>query len=306
MRNPVQACVFVADANTSDIAAIDIDTLKVTGRFLGSSTDDGRASGLGVVNNGKYLYANFSGSQTIGTFQVLPGCRLAFVGDTAATGLSGGAIEDMAVNRNLLVVTYLDGSIESFNVASGSPVSNGDLEFSTSGTHGSYPSGVDLSADGHFAIFGDGASTPTAEVSDVSSGKLTPTVVYSKLGQGQSSFSIWLSPDEKLLYMSDFSSGQVIAASFDKATGALSPGCSSAVLSGFNTKWSFTAGLTTASALGSGSIVFVAEPDASFGAIHVIEKSGGVCTLTEAPYSPVMEKHTITLESVAAYPPRRF
>ena len=69
------------------------------------------------------LYAAFTGSGTIGTFRLLSGCKLRFMTDTPASGLGGGATDGMKTNGNILVVAYADGSIESFNTASGVPVS---------------------------------------------------------------------------------------------------------------------------------------------------------------------------------------
>ena len=46
---------------------------------------------------------------------------LTFLGDITVTPLNGGWIAGMAVNGNMLVVTYIDGSIESFNTANGIP-----------------------------------------------------------------------------------------------------------------------------------------------------------------------------------------
>jgi hypothetical protein len=62
----------------------------------------------------------------------------------------------MAAHANTLVATYVDGSIESFDISQGVPVSNGDKQNSTAFLKsGAYPGGVDITQDGHFAIFGD-------------------------------------------------------------------------------------------------------------------------------------------------------
>src|SRR5208283_3105052 len=160
--------------------------------------------------------ASFTDDSTIGTFQVKPGCKLSFVGDTAVGGLQGGTIDGMVLHGNIMVVTYGDGSIESFDISAGTPVSNGDEQNSTGYSHGgnTYPSGVDITQDGHYTIFGDTSVSTVVEVSDISSGKLTPTVVY-RLGKGINSSNILLSPDETLLYISNNQSGTITAAFFD-------------------------------------------------------------------------------------------
>ena len=303
-------CVYLSDYVSvngfghPDVTAISIATLKVTGNFQGSQSDQVQTLGMGVTSNAGYVYANFTGSQTIGTFKKMAGCKLQFLQDTAATGLGGGSIVGMMAHQNILVVTFGDGSIESFNISTGVAVSNGDLQYSTGYLQNGYaPSAVDVTADGHFAIFGDFSNV--AEVSDLSSGKLAPTVVYSGLGSGSGLGGIWLSPDETVLYISNFSSGQVEAAFFDKTTGTVSAGCTSAVLKGYNHLWSFVAGMATANRTGTGGALYVAEPDTRIGIVR-LTSSGGTCSFAESPNSPVADTSTETLESIGVFPPRPF
>ena len=257
--------------------------------------------------NTQYLYASFTDSNTIGTFQVQPGCSITFVGDITVGGLQGGVIDGMAVHGNMLVGTYDDGSIESFNIAGGTPVSNGDLQNSTGSHRGNtYPSGVDVTSDGHFAIFGDTSTSTVVEVSDISSGKLTPTVVY-QLGKGISSSNIMLSPDETLLYISNTQGDKITAAFFDTSTGKLSKGCTSGNLKGYVTNWSYLAGLSLEKTTGTGGVVYVAEFGApsSIGMIKV-NSAGGKCTLKELPTSPVSDPNSPGLLSIGSFPPRPF
>jgi hypothetical protein len=94
------------------------------------------------------------------TYEILPGCTLKFIQDVTAAGLNGGQVLDMWVHEHILVASFQDGSIESFNVAGGVPVPNGDLQYSTGHTlYNSAPSGVDITADGHYAVFG-GTNVP--------------------------------------------------------------------------------------------------------------------------------------------------
>ena len=84
----------------------------------------------------------------------------------------------------MLVVAYADGSIESFNVSNGLPVSNGDAQNSTGyiNAGSNFPEGVDITSDGHWALFGDSSINTTVEVSDISSGRLTATRQYTVAG----------------------------------------------------------------------------------------------------------------------------
>ena len=301
LSKSVQDCAYISDAGSNDVAAISIPTLTLKGTFPASGTDNG-SSGVGIVNNGSYLYASFASSKTIATYRISAGCKLTFLGDTAAAGLAAGSIIDMGARRNLLVASFGDGSVGSFDISGGTPVANGDLQFSTGSVQdGTFPSGVDITEDGQYAIFGGTHSPELVEVSDISSGKVTPTVVYSNIGSGSGSESIWLSPDETLLYISNFSSSQVTAAVFDKTTGTVSAGCTSSPLKGNH----FEAGLATARNFGTGGTLYVAEPDATIG-IVAVGGSGGNCTLSESPRSPALDPNSITIESIGAFPPRPF
>jgi 6-phosphogluconolactonase (cycloisomerase 2 family) len=302
-----QECVYVADSVSAQVAGIVVQTLNVSGLFPASGTDSGSSNGIGLVLNGRYLYASFTTSNTIGTFRILPGCKLKFIGDVDANGLNGGSPDGMAIHANLLVVTYVDGSIESFDVSSGKPVSNGDKQNSTGFIKGGdLPGGVDITRDGHFAIFGDVSVTTTVEVSDISSGRLAKTVVY-HLGPRRNSSSVLLSPDETLLYISNTQAGRVMAAFFDKSNGTLTKGCSSGPLKGFDTDWAYVGTLATETTSGTGAVVYAAE----FGspgsiAIVSVKSSGGRCTLKESSQSPAIDAQSPGLLSIGVFPPRPF
>jgi 6-phosphogluconolactonase (cycloisomerase 2 family) len=285
-------CVYASDAGSGDIAGI---------------LDGGTSNGIGMAMNSQYLYASFTDSSNIGTFQVKPGCKLKFVGDVTVGGLQGGVIDGMAIHGNMMVATYGDGSIESFNISGGMPVSNGDKQNSTGSHDGNaYPNGIDITQDGHYAIFGDTATSTIVEVSDISSGKLTPTVVY-RLGNGISSSNIMLSPDETILYISNTQGDRITAAFFDKSTGKLSRGCTSGHLKGYVTNWSYLGALALEAATGTGGVVYVAEYGApsSIGMINVTS-SAGKCTLKESSKSPIADPNSPGLLSIGVFAPRTF
>jgi len=124
-------CVYASQAVTGEIAGIVVKTLKLGGSAVGSQKDTGASNGVGLALNSQYLHASFTDSSTIGTFKVKPGCKLSFVGDVTVAGLQGGVIDGMTIHGNIMVITYGDGSIESFNISGGVPVSNGDEQNST-------------------------------------------------------------------------------------------------------------------------------------------------------------------------------
>jgi len=300
-------CVYATVAQSGEVEGIAVKTLAIGGHAVGSTKDTGASNGVGLALNAQYVYASFTDSSNIGTFRVKAGCSLTFVGDITVNGLQGGVIDGMVIHGNIMVVTYGDGSIESFNISAGVPVSNGDKQNSTGSRRGNtYPSGVDITQDGHYAIFGDTSPFTVVEVSDISSGKLTPTVVY-QLGRELNSSNILLSPDETLLYVSNNQSGTVTAAFFDKSTGKLSKGCVSRPLRGFVSNWSYLASMALEQTAGTGGMVYVAEYGApsSMGMINV-KSASGKCTLTESSHSPFADPNSPGLLSIGAFPPRPF
>ncbi|MGA3053363.1 MAG: beta-propeller fold lactonase family protein [Candidatus Korobacteraceae bacterium] len=318
--NRLATCLYASDAYSDDVASISLQNQQLVGTFSGSRNDDGSTNGIGLAVNSNYLYASFTASQTIGTFALQQGCALTFLGDISAVGLQGGSVTGMAVNGNILVVAYGDGSIQSFSVTGGIPVSNNDLQNSTGfsggsvgSTGGSLPSGVDLTQDGRFAIFGDISSTTTLEVSNLTAGKLARTTVYT-VGTRVDAGTVRLSPDESLVYTTNSESGTVTAAFFNPSTGKITTGCVSPPLQGFNGRpWygSVVARDTT----GTGNVLYVAEfgrdyleinhgPASAIG-ILTITSNGTSCTLTESVSSPVLLTYPGML-SIGVFPPRAF
>jgi hypothetical protein len=317
LHNQTQSCVYVSDAGSSDVAAFDVVTLKRVGIFKASSRDDGHLAGIGMAANQNYLYAAFTSSNTIATYQILSGCKLKFLKDVVAVGLGGGAPDGMAIHGKLLVVAYADGSIQSFNISQGAPVSNGDEQNSTGYNTNLRPAAVDITSDGHYAIFGDvpvKAKYTTIEVSDISSGKLTTTTVYGgydgSLGTGLNSSNVELSPDETLIYVSNNQGGTVTAVFFDKTTGVVSAGCVSNILSGFGSTWFYGGAVALKNnAMGTGGVVYLAESGnggaSSVGIVNV-ESRGTTCTLTESKASPISDPASLGLLSIGSNPPRSF
>jgi hypothetical protein len=296
-------CAFVSNAWSGDISGISLNDRQVMGHFSGAPTDLGPDNGISLTLNddNTYLYAGYTTSNTIGTFTVEPGCALSYVGSIMAAGISGGWPSGMAVRGKMLVVAYVDGSVESFNVVSGVPVSNGDLQNSTGAAFDYLPSGVQITKNGHYAIFGDNATFTAIEVSDISSGKLAPPVIY-EMPTALNSANILLSPDETLLYIVNNASGQITAAFFNSATGTVSPGCVSPGMKFFAKKWSFSSEIATASDSGTGGQLFVTEIGApSYIGVVNVQSNGVQCTLQEDAQSPILDPNSGALISFSAY-----
>ncbi len=304
-----QQCVYASVSSTGEIAGIAISTLTVGGSATGSPNDNGTANGIGLAMNSQYLYAGFTSSNTIGTFQVLPGCSLTFVNDVAVSGLAGGMINGMAIHGSIMITTFTDGSIQSFDISAGTPVPNSDEQYSTatlSSQGATYPNRIDITTDGHYPIFGDTSTSVVVEVSDISSGQLTPTVVYSFKGS-ISSNNIMLSPDETILYVVNTQGASVGAMFFDASTGTLSAGCTLGQVGGESANWSYLGALGLISQTGNGGGVYVAEfsiPSAI--AMVTLNSSGGKCSLSEVPQSPFSDPGSQGLLSIGTFPPRSF
>jgi len=305
-NSSTEPCIYLSLAGSSTIGAVDLNTLEDIGNFSGSTTDTGFDNGIGLVNNGTYLYASFSSSNTIATFSIGSGCTLSFLGDISPLGLQSGNVKGMAIHGNTLVIAYGDGSIESFNAAAGIPVSNGDLQNATGYASDLFPVGVDITQDGHYAIFGDQATYTNVEVSDMSSGKLTQTTLYN-VGTAGNSASVYLSPDETLLYIANTGDGRVTAAFFNATTGVITPGCTSGRLKKFDTTWTFLDSPVTQLNTGTGSVLYLGEWGNPSGiAVVNVTSTGSTCTLTEAATSPIMDPNSTSLLSIGVYPPRQF
>ena len=303
-------CVFAANAApTPNIAGISTTSMAVTGNFAASSTDKGTANGIGLAANASFLYAAFSSTSTIATFSVEPGCLLSFAGDVFEVGLNGGLVGGMAIHGSMMIVTFGDGSIESFNITGGVPVSNGDVEISTGAAQYHLPNGVDITADGHYAVFGDASATTAVEVSDISSGKLTPTLAYS-FGKGWNSSSVRLTPDESMIIVSNNSGGEVTALNFNKVSGKVTLGCTSAPLNGFYSSWSYAGAPALQLPTAKGGLIYVPEfGSGGFSSIGVVQlnSAGKPCTLSELATSPIVnDSNASALLSIGIYPVRPF
>jgi hypothetical protein len=304
-----EACVYASNAQSENITGIDARQRRISGLFHGTLKDTKLArDGIGLALGGNTLYAAFSGSGNIGAFRIQPGCKLDFVGEVHAGGLSGGTAESIAIHGNTLVVAYGDGSVGSFDVAAGIPVAHDDAQYAPGIREDFNPGAVDISRDGRYAIFGGGSTASEVQVSDISSGRISTPVVY-KLGPAWGADSVRLSPDETVLYISNNAAGRVSAAYFDKATGQVRPACTSDPLRGFYTKFNYIGGVATELPSGTGGTLYVPEFDANgrsgIGMLRFASTGSG-CTLTETAASPAAGSTGSALLSIAVYPPRPF
>jgi hypothetical protein len=116
-----------------------------------------------------------------------------------------------------------------------------------------------------------------------------------------------LSPDETILYIVNTQGAVVTAAFFNKNTGQITPGCTSARLRDYVQGWSYLGGLVLQQTTGNAGGVYVAEFGAPSGIAAVNLTVNGVkCTLKEASGSPVPDEYSQGLLSIGRFPPRSF
>jgi hypothetical protein len=309
-------CAYISNSGSSNITGYNPKTNTVTGPFSGSPGDNSASLGLALVLGGDYLYAAFTASNTLATFKISSGCQLTFVSDTSAIGLNGGSLDGLKTHGNLLAVAFGDGSYQSFNISGGTPVSNNDRQISAGDSFGDVPAGVDISSDGKWAVFGDATFANDVEVAAITASGLGPTTAYPNLGAGSNSNTVWFSPDNTLVYVSNTYSGQITVDNFDSSTGTLSLGCISNVLNKYDQQWEWNGVIQTAGTTGTGTVLWEAEfgtPSSNYqfstpGSIAIVEVSrrGSSCTLTEAASSPITDSNSNGILSIAAFPPRKF
>jgi 6-phosphogluconolactonase (cycloisomerase 2 family) len=297
-----QPCVYMSQAFGGNITGVAVNDLTVGGTASGSFTDTGMSNGIGLAAQGGYLYASFTDDSTIATFSIQAGCSLMFLNDTPVAGLNGGVINAMATNGSLMVVSFTDGSIESFNIANGTPVSNGDEQLSTAtvkSQDATYPNQIVITSNGQSAIFGDTSTSVILEVSNISAGKLSPPLVYAS-AKSISSSNILLSPDETVLYTIDTQGASVSAFAFNKTSGTLTYGCTSGTIRGQSQNWSYLANAALVSSSGNGGGVYVAEFGTTSGiALVNYTTSNGTCSLQENMASPFVDPNSTALLSIA-------
>lgn len=331
-------CLFASDPNSSpgftkgNVASFIINsngTLTFAGRSADPTNTHGANKGIPLAVDRRpgfpYLYAAFTGENKIVAFKVnIPGCRLTYLSSTSAVGVGGFPVGSMAVSRagaQVLVVTYQGGSIQSFLVSAGTVTSTGPAVNSTGfTTQGGVPSGVDITANGLFAVFGDKNSSVTeVEVASISgTGVLGTTVDYGGLSTGINSQNVWISPSlvsgQNYLYISNNDSKQVTTAKLSTG-GVVSAIPASSCPSGFfnpstlnsSTGFTFSGGIQTQGTSGTGGYIYVAEQgSAPLSSIAVLKVDTATGCTQEALGSPYTDTFSNALTTLSVFPNRPF
>jgi hypothetical protein len=318
-------CVFAADAESGDVAALKVITttpyLKLVKDYTSPDGDSGSYDGIGITVSGGYLYANYTGNglniaPSIGIWQIGSGCTLTFVTHLEnTTGINGGEIDGMAATPNgkYLVVAYGDGSVGSYAIGGGNISLIGQEIIAGNGVGaGAYAGSVAISSNGQWAIFGDFSPSNDTQL-DVASigsgGVLSATTSYGgtgSLGDGVDSNGIALSPDNRFIYIADSYSGQETTVSFDATTGVVTypNGCLTS-LHNYGVTWSYASQVATVANAGSGGGLYVSEGFLSTGSttsyIGLLEVSSRTGCATESSRSPFEDSNGDALESITSY-----
>ncbi len=336
-------CLFVSDANSSspfptgDVAAYMIGTggvLTPVGNAFDPTNTFGANKGIPLALDRRvgfpYLFAAFTGENKIVFFKVsLNNCLPFYSSSTPATGVFGAPVAGMAVSPagpHVLVVTYQDGSLQTFKILGGTLAPTGPPVSSTGFTaQGGAPEGVDITANGKFAIFGDRQTIAEVEVAPIlPSGLLGPTVDYGgpalasgvNLGPAADSENVWLSPGLTgglyYAYISNNASRQVTTVKVSPLTGVVTTIPSTSCTAGFTnptnlnnpTGFFLSGGIGTLATTGTGSVIYVAELGTP-SSIAVVKVQASGCT-REAPGSPYIDAASNAMTTLSVYPARTF
>jgi hypothetical protein len=337
-------CLFISEPLPStgrpngDIAAFTINTtnghLTLVNRFANPAGNVGTAWGIPLATGKGTLYAGYTSTNTIVGWAINGStCALTASTSLPVTPLNGGFIDGMAESHNniTLVVSYSDGSVESFRTSAthvtAAPCATAINTTGHIDGNSAYASGVDITQDSKFAILGDGTSGNVAEVEVIELPITCSTVSIDyggvivasgiSLGPNIDSDNVWLSPDEHYIYVTNNGPNQpqgITTVTFtEPAITGIATGCTA----GFTNPTSLRSpnggffepnGIQTRATTGNGTRLYVGEyanPAPAAVALLDIDSSG--CT-QEAAASPFTLPVAIggVGQQVSAYPQRPF
>jgi len=161
-----EACVFVADTGSDDIAAFSKATgFKKVGNYSNAALSFsalGAGGSISVTPNGKFLYGGYSGSENIGAWSVASNCALNFIAAyVPSTGADTFSPLKVTPSGSALIVPSIDLSLAtlfSINATTGALTEVNNVNWSTNTTCesvGCYPSGLDITENNSLVVFGN-------------------------------------------------------------------------------------------------------------------------------------------------------
>jgi hypothetical protein len=347
--NSAVTCLYVAEPLPSsahangDIAAFSVSPTSGVLTYVGSyGTPATFHTYWGIALTTRFtpatLYAGYSytGGNHIASWGINPKtCTLTLQHQLAVTPLNGGYIGGMAEAHNgqTLVVAYVDGSIQSFSTPPTGPISPNCLAaLDSTGfiTQGSMPSGVDITKDSMYAIFGDVSGPYPHGPTELEVVKLpiacsgvtvdfggTAVASATSLGSYIDSENVWLSPNQHFIYVTN--NGPISPQGFttvkytEPYALSLASGCTTGytnptTMASLNTGFFEPSGIQTRATTGNGTQVYVADYEASAPSSGVALLNVDVAGCTqEQPGSPFADPNGAGGASqISAVPPRPF
>jgi hypothetical protein len=304
-------CVFLSDAISEDIASFLYPSFAKVGNYTDSQVTDS-SYGIVLAARGNYLFAAYD-AQTIGkigVWRIEHGCTLSLLHTYTPTY----GIYSMAVSPNgaALVMSYWsDFFVGSYGIGpDGTLTGPYDLGL---GSNGYRPWGVDITADSKYAIIDLQSDYTAVDVFPINSNGSLDTRYYEfggdeSLGDASGGGWIWLSPDEKFLFVND-DSERLTTLNFNEANltqGLTYTGCMTTLRVPKNEQSIWSYGMATQFTTGTGSALYVGEEfDYSTVATLAIDADTGCTTETAASPFEFSDGYA-TISTVEAWPPRPF
>jgi hypothetical protein len=301
-------CKWFSDGGSNSIAAFDSKLGKVIGTY--ANPGDG-SLGIGLVmrppqtaQDTPLLIAADAASPLLNVFKIQSDCSLALANsvDTSPNPVGGMAVSP---DGKILVVSYAGISeVDSFAISGTKLAETGPYASSGPGA------GVDITQDGKYAIFGDGAPSPQIGIFPIRNGRLGTETTFTNVGPGSGSYNVRLSPSEKFLYVANTLSRQVTTLNFsEKPLNLTFNGCIT-TMDNPNGDIQYVGGVATGSNLpgaNAGRFLYVAEDAASTGYVGLLKIDSKTGCTTEVPNSPFATGASGPgLLSVSPDPPRLF
>jgi 6-phosphogluconolactonase (cycloisomerase 2 family) len=299
-----ETCIYLTDASTADVAAFIYPSFDRVGRYKITGVKESEFS-MGIAARGSFLFTAYTTNeniQFIATWNIGSGCILTL----ASTFVVPGSTQGMAVSPDgkTLIATYVSPlpSVDSFTIGSDGTLAE----------HGPYggpfdtPTGVDITADSKYAIVGEIGGQPDdptqVGIYEINAdGSLGTYITYGgdgSLGPSSHTGYVWLSPNEKFLFVSGGGPDLPITTlNFNEDLQQVSyAGCAASTTGN-------ATGLATAMPTGAGGALYVAEYGNNAGhkakvALFSIDSSTGC--LTQSAGSPYTTREEGSDFSVAA------
>jgi hypothetical protein len=274
-------CTYVADSlGTSDSGNTDIAVFRGTSsgtflveNFYAAAGLSGIEDGVGLSVNGKYLYANYTGSVMIEVLQIDPStCKLLDTGhgaDASGPGLGIAVSITARGNSGCVFAANGDGSVGSFKIGGGNISSVSEIFTEGSSMYGGVPAMAAVTNDG-YVLFDDALSNGTLyEAFKIGTG-CTLTTANERISGPyfvtiRNSETFVLAPDGMTIYTIGQGSG-TIQENFYAGSGLVDlTSCEDVAMNGFKTNFTYPGTGATPTVNGAGGGLFVAEAGGSEG-----------------------------------------